>query len=114
LAAERAARQRLTSPQRVIFEKTAAYIAAVRSLGCRRPRQQETSRTGEELAHYENDRTQQQDSRRGYSSPPTCQGRIIYHEYPDPVHKGAAPRAYLRSAPSVAPVAASLSSSSQL
>ncbi|KAJ7717098.1 hypothetical protein B0H14DRAFT_3522115 [Mycena olivaceomarginata] len=50
---------------------------------------------GEELAHYENDQTQQYHSRRGYSSAPTCEGRIIYHEYPDPVHKGATPRAYL-------------------
>ncbi|KAJ7860589.1 hypothetical protein B0H14DRAFT_3445994 [Mycena olivaceomarginata] len=78
LAAERAARQRLTSPQRVIFDKTAAYIAAAKN--------SRTTRTTKLNSIH---------SRRGYSSAPTCEGRIIYHEYPDPVHKGATPRAYL-------------------
>ncbi|KAJ7848159.1 hypothetical protein B0H14DRAFT_2583179 [Mycena olivaceomarginata] len=38
LAAAREARQQFSSPQRDTFLKTAAYIGAVRRLGCRRPR----------------------------------------------------------------------------
>ncbi|KAJ7913928.1 hypothetical protein B0H13DRAFT_1612047 [Mycena leptocephala] len=95
LAAARDARQRLSSPQRDIFIKTAAYITAVRTLGCRRPLQQETPRTGEELLEFEQQQSQREHFRRGYSTPPTCQGRIQHHEYPDPFDKDAAPRAYL-------------------
>jgi hypothetical protein len=96
LAAARNARLQFTSPQRDTFLKTVAYIGAVRRLGCRRPRQQHTVRTGEELQYYELEQNQYEHFRRGYSAPPTCEGRILYHEYPDPDHKDAAPRVYLR------------------
>ncbi|KAJ7828429.1 hypothetical protein B0H13DRAFT_2373213 [Mycena leptocephala] len=101
LTAARDARQRLSTPQRDIFIKTAAYITAVRTLGCRRPLQQETRRTGEELLQFEQEQSQQEHFRRGYSTPQTCQGRIRYHEYPDPFDKDAGLRAYLRSVPPV-------------
>ncbi|KAJ6457805.1 hypothetical protein C8R47DRAFT_915228, partial [Mycena vitilis] len=86
LAAERAARQRLSCPRRDILLKTASYITAVRKVGCRRRRQQPTHRSGEELKQWEADQAMQQSFRRGYTPPPMCEGRIHYHEYPDPHH----------------------------
>ncbi|KAJ7688773.1 hypothetical protein B0H14DRAFT_3533113 [Mycena olivaceomarginata] len=103
LAAARDARQQFSSPQRDTFLKTAAYIGAVRRLGCRRPRQQPTVRTGQELQHYELEQNRYEHFRRGYSAPPTCQGRIIYHEYPRsrPQRRGSArvPEHYSRRTP---------------
>ncbi|KAJ7817676.1 hypothetical protein B0H14DRAFT_2601850 [Mycena olivaceomarginata] len=91
LAAACDARQQFSSPQHDTFLKTAAYIGAVWRLGCRRPRQQPTVRTGPELQHYELEQNRYEHFRRGYSAPPTCEGRIIYHEYPDPDYKDGAP-----------------------
>ncbi|KAJ7902429.1 hypothetical protein B0H13DRAFT_2335593 [Mycena leptocephala] len=95
LVAARDTRQRLSSPQRDIFIKTAVYIMAVHTLGCRRPLQQETPRTGEELLEFKQQQSQREHFRRGYSMPPTCQGRIQHHEYPDPFDKDTTPCAYL-------------------
>ncbi|KAJ7657834.1 hypothetical protein DFH06DRAFT_1327892 [Mycena polygramma] len=83
MAADRESRQRLSSPQRDIFDKTAAYINAIRQVGCRRPLQQETLRTGEELRDFTTHQALKEDLQRGYSAPKTCEGRIVYHEYPD-------------------------------
>ncbi|KAJ7773772.1 hypothetical protein B0H14DRAFT_3508720 [Mycena olivaceomarginata] len=94
LAAVREARQRLSSPQRDIFLHTSAYISAVCQLGCRRPLQQDTGRTGQELQDYEREQQLAEHFRRGYSAPSRCAGRIVYHEYPDPTDKNGS-RAYL-------------------
>ncbi|KAJ7840702.1 hypothetical protein B0H14DRAFT_3457907 [Mycena olivaceomarginata] len=77
LAAARDARQRLSTPHRDIFLHTSAYITALRQLGCRRPRQQDTVRTGQELQHYEREQELAEHFRRGYSAPQTCAGRIV-------------------------------------
>ncbi|KAJ7624127.1 hypothetical protein DFH06DRAFT_1340161 [Mycena polygramma] len=95
LAADREARQRLSSPQRDVFVKTAAYITAIRKVGCRRPCQEETHRDAEELRLYNEEQSQYETFRRGQPSIPTCQGRIRYYEYPDPDHPDAPPRSYL-------------------
>ncbi|KAJ7889899.1 hypothetical protein B0H14DRAFT_2561582 [Mycena olivaceomarginata] len=95
LAAARDARQRLSTPHRDIFLHTSAYITALRQLGCRRPRQQDTVRTGQELQHYEREQELAEHFRRGYSAPQTCAGRIVYHEFPDPDNQKGPPRAYL-------------------
>ncbi|KAJ6475966.1 hypothetical protein C8R47DRAFT_1052240 [Mycena vitilis] len=95
LAADRLARQRFSSPRRDIFVKTQAYISAVRRIGCRRAPQQDTHRTGPELEQYQREQELNEHFRRGYSAPATCQGRILFHEYPDAAHPGAAPRQYL-------------------
>ncbi|KAJ6482225.1 hypothetical protein C8R47DRAFT_1218201, partial [Mycena vitilis] len=95
LAVDRESRQRLSSPQRAIFNKTAAYINAIRKVGCRRPVQEETFRTGEELREYTEDQALKQDLQRGYSAPKTCQGRILFHEYPDRDDVDAPARMYL-------------------
>ncbi|KAJ6517162.1 hypothetical protein C8R47DRAFT_960350 [Mycena vitilis] len=78
LAAERAARQRLSCPRRDILLRTASYITAVRKVGCRRPRQQPTHRSGEELKQWEAEQAKQQSFRRGYTPPQMCEGRIHY------------------------------------
>ncbi|KAJ7638020.1 hypothetical protein DFH06DRAFT_1002115 [Mycena polygramma] len=81
LAVDRESRQRLNSPQRAIFNKTAAYINAIRRVGCRRPVQEETVRCGEELRQYTEDQALKEDLQRGYSAPKTCQGRILCEHY---------------------------------
>jgi hypothetical protein len=59
--------------------------------------QQETCRTGEELRHYQEEQSQPQHFQHRYSPRQTCEGRIQYHEYVDPVDPAAAaPRTYLR------------------
>ncbi|KAJ6463274.1 hypothetical protein C8R47DRAFT_992713 [Mycena vitilis] len=78
MAADRESRQRLSSPQRDIFDKTAAYINAIREVGCRRPLQQQTLRTGEELRDFTTHQALKEDLQRGYSAPKTCEGRIHY------------------------------------
>ncbi|KAJ6564612.1 hypothetical protein B0H19DRAFT_941881 [Mycena capillaripes] len=80
LADERDARLLHSSPDRDIFLKTAAYITAVRQLGCRRPPQQKTSRTEEELQQFQQSQESAQHFRRGHRPPDTCDGRIIFHE----------------------------------
>ncbi|KAJ7679320.1 hypothetical protein DFH06DRAFT_1316251 [Mycena polygramma] len=95
LAADRAARQRLSCPRRDVLVKTASFITAIRTVGCHRPHQQPTHRTGEELKQWEADQAQKQYFRRGYRPPPMCEGRIVYHEYADPKYPDGRPRAYL-------------------
>ncbi|KAJ7481504.1 hypothetical protein FB451DRAFT_1170708 [Mycena latifolia] len=80
LADDREARLELSSPQRDVFQRTASFITAVQALGCRRPPQEATQRTPEELEVYEAEQMSQRYYRRGYPMPPSCDGRIVYHE----------------------------------
>ncbi|KAJ7121386.1 hypothetical protein C8R44DRAFT_705332 [Mycena epipterygia] len=83
LADERQARLDYSSPQRDVFLKTAAYIAAVKRLGCQRPPDKLTARTPEEQSIYEASQAVAKHFQRGYLSPATCDGRIIFQELPD-------------------------------
>ncbi|KAJ7795857.1 hypothetical protein B0H14DRAFT_2391173 [Mycena olivaceomarginata] len=80
LAAEREARLLYSSPSRDIFQTTAAYITAVRTAGCRRPQQEATPRTEQELQQFEQDQAAGHVFRRRYPVPKTCDGRIVFHE----------------------------------
>ncbi|KAJ7863214.1 hypothetical protein B0H13DRAFT_1899728 [Mycena leptocephala] len=73
LTAARDARQRLSTPSATFLSR----------------------QLREELLQFEQEQSQQEHFRRGYSTPQTCQGRIRYHEYPDPFDKDAGLRAYL-------------------
>ncbi|KAJ6450017.1 hypothetical protein C8R47DRAFT_1230425 [Mycena vitilis] len=109
LAADRAARQRLSCPRRDVLVKTASFITAIRTVGCHRPLQQPTHRTGEELQQWEADQAQKQFFRRGYRPPPMCEGRIVYHEYADPKYPDSRPPASITCAapPTTSPILAS-------
>ncbi|KAJ6529593.1 hypothetical protein B0H19DRAFT_1214481 [Mycena capillaripes] len=80
LAAAREARLLHSSPSRDIFQTTAAYITAVRTVGCRRPQQEATHWTDKELELFDKDQAAAQLFRRGYPVPKTCDGRIAFHE----------------------------------
>ncbi|KAJ7312830.1 hypothetical protein DFH08DRAFT_717029, partial [Mycena albidolilacea] len=73
LAQEREARLLHSSPERDVFTKTASYIAAIQKLGCRRPRQQMTSRTETEALEFEQMQAAERHFQRGYQAPDTCE-----------------------------------------
>ncbi|KAJ7886628.1 hypothetical protein B0H14DRAFT_2338160, partial [Mycena olivaceomarginata] len=81
LAEDRNQRLVFSSPTYHVFTKTAAYINAIRSLGCRRPKQETTHRSQKEQELFAQQKSDAQRYQRGYQPPSdSCDGRIIFHE----------------------------------
>jgi hypothetical protein len=75
---DRDTRLEFSSPTRDIFEKTAAYLRALRTLGCRSPRHEETFVAPSEKALKDLDAECKEHFQCGYTPQATCQGRIDF------------------------------------
>lgn len=80
LSNDRKERLEFASPERDVFLKTAAYVTAIRKLGCSSPAHEVTNRTPYE--QLEKDRVDEQNThtQRGYvpKSDNNCQGRLEF------------------------------------
>lgn len=93
LKVDRFHRIEMSSPERDIFQKTAALISAIRKTGCSAPKFEETTIPPSERAPCDENRAWIQRIRRGYRpTESTCEGRI-YLRYDDRDQSG---RFYLR------------------
>ncbi|KAF8160165.1 hypothetical protein BJ912DRAFT_866014 [Pholiota molesta] len=67
-----------TSPRRDVFQKTAAFIAALRKLGCSGPRREETVMNDAEISNRKALAAHQASFSRGYlAAEERCEGRIL-------------------------------------
>ncbi|KAJ6558189.1 hypothetical protein B0H19DRAFT_946802 [Mycena capillaripes] len=84
LAEDRNQRLAYSSPTYHVFTKTAAYINAIHSVGCRRPKQEPTPRTETEQKLFAQQKSDARRFQRGYQPPSdACDGRIIFHNVND-------------------------------
>jgi hypothetical protein len=80
LRRDRDDRLQYASPTKDIFCRTAAYLTALRKLGCSRPLLEPTLRSEEEAEALETREIYWQLVRRGYRPKEgTCEGRLLFH-----------------------------------
>ncbi|KAF8078916.1 hypothetical protein FPV67DRAFT_1690345 [Lyophyllum atratum] len=80
LLADRSQHLSALSPLSEVFRNTAALIAALRNIGCRAPRGEETQVPAEEMADRELQSRLASRAQRGYiSTESRCEGRLVLH-----------------------------------
>ncbi|KAK7015447.1 hypothetical protein R3P38DRAFT_3321667 [Favolaschia claudopus] len=79
LKEERDDRLDCSSPERDIFNRTAAYIATLHKQGCTRSLSTTTVRSASDQEEYDLHTERLVEFRRGYKKPETCEGRLVYH-----------------------------------
>jgi hypothetical protein len=79
LRTDREYRLEISSPTRDIFQKTAAYLTAIRRSGCRGPLYEPTSFNDSETQRREMEAEHSMRLQRGYlSSERLCEGRLMF------------------------------------
>ncbi|KAK7061173.1 hypothetical protein R3P38DRAFT_2757690 [Favolaschia claudopus] len=79
LKEERDDRLDCSSPERDIFNRTAAYLATLHKQGCTRSLSTPTVRSDSDQKEYDLHTERLVEFRCGYKKPETCEGRLVYH-----------------------------------
>ncbi|KAJ7117533.1 hypothetical protein C8R44DRAFT_626720 [Mycena epipterygia] len=96
---DRDERLQYASPTRDIFQKTAAYLAVIRKMGCWRPKIEETLRLATEQGLQDERDLYLFQTQRGYVPPEElCEGRVLFdHLYDTTINNGTYDLEYIEA-----------------